>query len=326
LGSGAALKTALASPWDLAFYPDKNTIAIANAGTHQLWIYDRREETVSILAGNGRESIDDGRLPFNSLSQPSGLSVAGDKLYFVDSETSSLRVYEDGKGIDTLIGTGLFDFGLKDGDRDDALMQHAIGVYADNGAVYIADTYNHKIREYKNSVLSTLPVEGLKEPNDIQKIGDAFYIADTNNHRILRMERQGNQVTYQVVEIMPAEKPLAYQDSLPNTLDLGTQTIAAGATIKIDLPKNWHINKDAPSYAAVFDTDKKLIQQFDKDDVRSQKITLKNLEPGKTYFLQGILYYCEDTFGAQCLIRGFTVQLNVTPDGAALLSIVPPIK
>jgi thiol-disulfide isomerase/thioredoxin len=66
-----ALTTPLASPWDLAFYPDDKHIAIAMAGTHQLWSYDIEKKTVSVLAGNGRESIDDGRYPFNSLSQPS---------------------------------------------------------------------------------------------------------------------------------------------------------------------------------------------------------------------------------------------------------------
>ncbi|MGH7831728.1 MAG: hypothetical protein ACREP8_16300, partial [Candidatus Binatia bacterium] len=75
-----ALKTPLSSPWDLEFYPDPQRLAIAMAGTHQLWSYDLQSRTLSVLAGNGRESIDDGPYPSNSLSQPSGLSAFQGKL------------------------------------------------------------------------------------------------------------------------------------------------------------------------------------------------------------------------------------------------------
>lgn len=191
-GNQPATKTALASPWDLAFYPDNNHIAIANAGTHQLWSYNRTDKTVSLLAGNGRESIDDGKLPNNSLSQPSGLAVHGTDLYFVDSETSSLRVMHKDGTIETLIGTGLFDFGLKDGTRDTARMQHAIGLtVTSDGTVYIADTYNHKIRMYRDGQLSTLPIDDLKEPNDILLFNNRLYITDTNHNRIVSTDRDG---------------------------------------------------------------------------------------------------------------------------------------
>ena len=90
-----------------------HVIIIANAGSHQLFSYNTNSKKISVVAGNGRESIDDGAYPFNSLSQPSGLSSYGDKLYFVDSETSSLRTLNN-LGIKTLVGSGLFTFGLRD--------------------------------------------------------------------------------------------------------------------------------------------------------------------------------------------------------------------
>src|SRR5690606_14989109 len=158
-------------------YPDENRIVIANAGTHQLWTYDRMKKKLSLLAGNGRESIDDGMPPLNSLSQPSGLSAAGDKLYLADAETSALRVVE-GKELTTLIGTGLFDFGLKDGEQGEALMQHPLGVYADGETIYIADTYNHRLRQYEDGTLSTLSVKGLKEHNNKLKIIYNLYVTD----------------------------------------------------------------------------------------------------------------------------------------------------
>src|SRR5579885_2572602 len=90
-----ALKTALSSPWDVTFYPDPQHLAIAMAGTHQIWSYDLKAKTLNIIAGSGREDIIDGAYPKNALAQTSGLAAYDGKLYFVDAETSSLRVYED---------------------------------------------------------------------------------------------------------------------------------------------------------------------------------------------------------------------------------------
>ena len=168
------------------------------AGTHQLWTYDIAADILNNLAGNGREALDDGYYPNNALAQPSGLSALGSKLYFVDAETSSLRVLEDNK-VTTLIGKGLFDFGFRDGPRDEALMQHPIGVFANEEGVYVADSFNHVIRLYDPQMgkLSTYIGTGeqgydepkigkatFNEPNDIIKINGTFYVTDTNNHKV----------------------------------------------------------------------------------------------------------------------------------------------
>lgn len=185
----------IASPWDLSFSEDKQKVNIAMAGTHQLWAYDIKDKTISVIAGNGRESIDDGGYPFNSLSQPSGMVTLNGKTYFVDSETSSLRVMEKGR-LTTLIGTGLFDFGYKDGDKSVALMQHPLGITAYKNKLYIADSYNHKIRIYdpETALLSTYNIKyPLKEPAEVQVDGDTLYIADTNQHRIIKVNLLNDQ-------------------------------------------------------------------------------------------------------------------------------------
>src|SRR5690606_20221373 len=138
---GKGLNNALASPWDLALYPSEDTLMVAMAGTHQLWAYNLTTQDIKIHAGSGYESIEDGDFPHNSFSQPSGLSVQGRFLYLVDSETSSLRRFYDkyGTKVETLMGTGLFDFGYKEGKHGAGRMQHPIGVYADESGVYVAD-------------------------------------------------------------------------------------------------------------------------------------------------------------------------------------------
>jgi hypothetical protein len=308
----------------LAFYPDHNHIVIANAGSHQIWSYDRKEEEVSLLAGNGREDIVDGALPFNSLAQTSGLSPVGDKLYFVDAETSSLRVYHD-KTVDTLVGTGLFDFGLKDGKKDVALLQHPLGLYAEDDKIYVADTYNHKIRLYKDGQLSTLRMDELNEPNAILKIDDLLYISDTNNHRIVMMDEEGHNKG--VLDVMPMDKPVAFNEKLPNPLYVRERDVATETKVQFDLPKGWHVNPDAPSYMAVFDDSRTAIAQFKKDDIKTGKLTLPVLQADKNYTLQGVVYYCQNKVGSQCLIRGLQADLHVADkpmDTSAITFVLPP--
>ena len=340
-----ALRTSLASPWDLAFYPDDKHIAIAMAGTHQLWSYDIAKKTVSVLAGNGRESIDDGRYPQNSLSQPSGLSVVGDKLYFVDSETSSLRVLENDK-VTTLIGTGLFDFGYKEGMRKKALMQHSLGVYADAENVYIADSYNHSIRRYnpKKKFLHNYAGDGKRgneagkleeaafnEPNDIIRIDDILYVTDTNNHSIRTVNIISNEVSTLPIIPVSTESNYSFADSLPNERALKEAVIQVGGdnNVMLNLPNDWKINEDAPSWLALFDKNGKKassIAQFSTKEIKTTRITLPELEANHDYHLQGTLYYCEDTPRSVCLIQSINEPLQVIteqPSGITVDFMMP---
>lgn len=182
-----------ASPWDLELLPN-DEIAVAMAGTHQLVSYNIKTKKVNVIAGSGAESIEDGPLPGNSLSQPSGLSLYGDKLYFVDAETSSLRVLENGN-ITTLIGKGLFDFGLVDGDKSKALMQHTTGVFATADKVYLADAYNNAIRVYdvKSGKLTTL-AKGFKEPNDVLLSDGKLIVISTGEHALKKVDVKTGKV------------------------------------------------------------------------------------------------------------------------------------
>ncbi len=179
----------LASPWDVADDNDGN-IVIANAGTHQLLSYDLKDKKLSTLAGTGREDIKDGAALEADLAQPSAISIVDKTIYFVDAESSALRMLKDGK-VQTLIGTGLFDFGLKDGKYPEARLQHPQGLSASAEKIYIADTYNNAIRVYdlKSEALSSLTLEEkLNEPGSISVAGDMAYIVDTNDNTIRQID------------------------------------------------------------------------------------------------------------------------------------------
>src|SRR5262249_18552453 len=95
-GTAPALDVPLRSPWDLAIAGDY--VLVAMAGTHQIWAYHRELETLGVLAGSGREAIDDGVFPEATFAQPSGLALAGGRLYVADSETSAVRYLDLTKG------------------------------------------------------------------------------------------------------------------------------------------------------------------------------------------------------------------------------------
>lgn len=193
--------TALASPWDVALMP--NGIAIANAGTHQLVLIDYAHDQVLPLAGTGGEDIIDGPALSSLLAQPSGLFWDDDTnaLFFADSETSALRAYiptEDGGMVESLIGTGLFDFGHINGPADAARLQHALGVWKTGDTLLIADSYNHAIRSLDMTTREVTDWDDgstclddvclpLGEPAGVCSHQDGMiYLSDTNNHRIVQ--------------------------------------------------------------------------------------------------------------------------------------------
>jgi hypothetical protein len=335
-----ALSTALSSPWDLAFFPTKDEITIAMAGNHQLWVYNIPKQTLSVLAGNGRESIDDGAYPKNSLSQPSGLSVYQGKLYFVDSETSSLRVLEDGK-IKTLIGSGLFNFGFRDGTKEMALLQHPLGVFADASGIYIADSYNHSIRRYDpaSGKLNTVVGNGksgkaegafatsqFNEPNDILRIGDKYYVADTNNHRIRVLDPVTKVTSNLPIKVSQKEKAEQLASHLPNLKLTPEVNVKAGENIpiKIRLPEDWKINEQAPSGFKLFKVqgaEVNLISSFGKEEVLKKEFQFPPLEKDTDYRLQGTFYYCREGKEALCFLQSRDQKIAARVDGVGQLEI-----
>lgn len=207
-------ETALASPW--AVWLNGNDLYIAMAGPHQIWRMPLDESTIGAFAGNGREDIVDGPLlpsvPYQegyaSFAQPSGLASDGTLLFIADSEGSTIRAvpFDSNGKAETLVGmTGtLFDFGDIDGNGRDVRLQHPLGVAWWDGKLYVADTYNNKLKMIDVAARSCQSIAGsgaagnadanagaqatFNEPGGISAAGGKLYIADTNNHAIRVME------------------------------------------------------------------------------------------------------------------------------------------
>ncbi|NJC23527.1 thiol-disulfide isomerase/thioredoxin [Arthrobacter pigmenti] len=200
-----AVNISLSSPWDVVWSTTLQRIVIAMAGTHQIFTVDPVSGSVDILAGTGLEGLLDGDSTAAWFAQSSGLTEDDHgNLWIADSETSAVRVLSfltvNGRNrtqVQTAIGTGLFDFGFRDGEAGQARLQHPLGVTAlPDGSIAIADTYNGAVRRYDPATrqVSTL-MRGLSEPSDVlvdtapvESGGEPLLIVvETNKHQLVRL-------------------------------------------------------------------------------------------------------------------------------------------
>lgn len=224
---GTGLKTPLASPWDICYnQTEHGQLYIAMAGAHQIWRYDAQSGDIAPFAGSGREAHMDGTSDRAAFAQPTGVCTDGEHLYIADSESSSIRRADlDAKRtVTTLTGGDLFAWGDQNGQGLHARLQHPQGVCCQGHRVYIADTYNHKIKMLDTTTgeVTTLAGTGqtglangprehaqLAEPGGLSVANGRCYIADTNNHsiRVLDLET-GTVSTLEITGLEASSKPI----------------------------------------------------------------------------------------------------------------------
>jgi thiol-disulfide isomerase/thioredoxin/streptogramin lyase len=197
--SGPAHEVDLSSPWDVAVFAGK--VWIAMAGVHQLWTYDPEAGTVGVAAGTTNEGLVDGPGTEAWFAQPSGLAATAERLWLADSETSALRWVDPDGHVHTAVGTGLFDFGHRDGPAGQALFQHPLGVTVlPDGSVAVADTYNHALRRYDPATgeVTTLATD-LREPSDAVLVGEDIVVVESARHRLTRLRLPEEAVRVEAV-------------------------------------------------------------------------------------------------------------------------------
>ncbi|XP_038136499.1 NHL repeat-containing protein 2 [Cyprinodon tularosa] len=294
----------ISSPWDVtlgsAGGAEDNVLWIAMAGTHQIWALfledgklpkrgESKAGTCVRWAGSGSEENRNNAYPHKAgFAQPSGLALAAGEpwscLYVADSESSSIRsvALKDG-AVKHLVGgerdpLNLFAFGDIDGKGVDAKLQHPLGVAwaHEQSLLYVADSYNHKIKvvDPKTKQCSTVAGTGeagdtlgpqftktcFNEPGGICIDGKLLYVADTNNHQIKLLHLDSNTVSMFHISTECTDsasvKPLGARKvpSLPKSAvrkDLPPVSASVGQTVMMSLtmslPEGVKLTEEAPS-------------------------------------------------------------------------------
>ncbi|XP_073346408.1 NHL repeat-containing protein 2 [Pagrus major] len=296
----------ISSPWDVTIGTaggvEDNVLWIAMAGTHQIWAYfladgklPKGSESKAGMcvrwAGSGSEENRNNSYPHKAgFAQPSGLALAPEEpwscLYVADSESSTIRTLalKDG-AVKLLVGgerdpMNLFAFGDVDGKGVDAKLQHPLCVAwaPEQSLLYVADSYNHKIKvvDPKTKQCSTLAGTGeagdtlgpefnkscFNEPGGIcaGDSGKLLYVADTNNHQVKVLDLASKTVSLFPISMdctdsVPS-KPSgpAKAPTLPKSAarkEMPPVAVSAGQTLimslSLSLPEGTKLTEEAPS-------------------------------------------------------------------------------
>ncbi|XP_062298998.1 NHL repeat-containing protein 2 [Scomber scombrus] len=300
----------ISSPWDLTFGSaggvEENLLWIAMAGTHQIWGLfladgklpkgsESKAGTCVRWAGSGNEENRNNAYPHKAgFAQPSGLALAPEEpwscLYVADSESSTIRTValKDG-AVKLLVGgerdpLNLFAFGDVDGKGVDAKLQHPLGVAwaPEQSLLYVADSYNHKIKVLDPKTKQCITVAGTGEAADtlgpefnkscfnepggicVGAGGKLLYVADTNNHQVKVLDLDSKTVSLFPISTVctdsaptkpsgPAKAPTlpksaAKKEMPPVAVSVG-QTLAMSLTLL--LPEGTRLTDEAPSFWAL---------------------------------------------------------------------------
>ncbi len=353
---GQGTTVAIASPWDVLIHDRQAYIAMA--GTHQIWSADIDTWHAQPFAGSARENLVDDRRLKAALAQTSGLARSDTDLFFADSETSSIRKVDlkpDGE-VKTLVGTGLFDFGSKDGPCKQATLQHPLGLTVAEEKVYVADTYNSRIRviDLEKCSVSTLAGSGLKElkngklntssfnePGGVAWLQDRLYVADTNNHVIRIVDLKTKTVSS--LELTNLEKLSAnlgkgkksrFSGREVRLPDLEVEPGKTEIALSFTLPQGYKMNENAPFYLQWNSGDSNEIRfENQASDLNLKKpefplmIRIADLKQSRKLRIDTVVYYCTSEQSV-CLVDRISASAQIRPvdTGANQIPVAIEVK
>ena len=186
-------------------------IYVADSRDHRIRKIDS-EGTITTLAGNGERGYggDGGPATLARLDHPEGVAADGvGNVYVADSENHRIRKIDAAGIITTIVGTGVRGDQGDGGPAAEARLSFPAGVAVDGeGSVYVADSWNHRVRRIdRGGTITTLAGRGfqgyvgnggpaaaaaLANPTGVAVDSEGnVYVADTWNHRVRRIDDAG---------------------------------------------------------------------------------------------------------------------------------------
>lgn len=160
-------------------------------------------------------SGDGGPASAAQLYQPWGVAVdANNNVYIADYDNQRIRKVDNSGIITTVAGNGTFGYGGDGGPATNAMLRYPIGVAVDrSGNLYIADFYNHRIREVNaaTQVITTVAGNGgpgfsgdgiatqnnLNYPQGVAvDVNGNLFVADSSNNILRWVDPAGTMLTF----------------------------------------------------------------------------------------------------------------------------------
>ena len=214
---GSATSASLNFPYGIALDSSSN-VYIADAGNHCIRKITVSTGIMTTIAGTGydRYTGDNGAATSAALNYPYGVSLDSvGNIYIADTNNHRIRKVTVSSGIMTTIaGTGISGYSGDNGVATSAALNYPYAVYVDSsGNVYIADTYNYRVRMVtaSSSIMTTIAGTGiagytgdngaassasLNYPKAITLDSSGnMYVADTNNNIIRKISVSSSSTT-----------------------------------------------------------------------------------------------------------------------------------
>jgi hypothetical protein len=251
---------------------------------------------------------------------------------------------------------GLFEFGDVDGEGDAARLQHPLGVAFHAGMLYVADTYNHKVKilDPQTRRVRTLLGDGTPghvdgvparffEPGGLTVAAGKLYIADTNNHAIRVADLTTREVS--TLALRDLARPTVgaagdLADVLPDTARVMRPPLeirsGGDGTLVLDirLPAGYKLAPSAPFVYRVRSIEGAGLTVAEAERERSLEaptlpirvpIRVEPVEGQARVTLSATFYYCRTDNQGVCLVQAvvFDQSVRIAADAAGREVSIP---
>lgn len=188
--NGSAKKALFNAPWDVVSY--NGGWLISDSENHVLRLY--KNGKVTTVAGTGKSGYKNATGKKAKFNRPTGMAVGSNgEVYIADTGNNVIRKIDKNGKVTTYAGSKK---GCADGTLKKAKFYEPTGLFYYKGALYVADSGNHRICKIENGKVTTVAgsaegIEGnkngsalkarLSNPQDIVLYKDVMYISDTGN-------------------------------------------------------------------------------------------------------------------------------------------------
>jgi sugar lactone lactonase YvrE len=215
--------------------------------------------TVTTLAGSGDSGYADGIGTAARFKRPGGVAVdSSSNVYVADSFNHRIRKITPNGTVTTLAGSG--DYGYADGIGTSASFYYPRGLVVDSsGNVYVADSYNQRIRKITpDGTVTTLAGSDNQAYADGNGTAASFnypqgvavdssgnvYVADTQNQRIRKITPNGTVTT------LAGSGDQSYSDGLGTAARLNSPqgvAVDSSGNVYVADSNNYRIRKITPN-------------------------------------------------------------------------------